>query len=133
MEHASQNVFGVHLYRVIVPVSDIEHAARVYSEVLGAPGTRVSSGRHYFDCGGTILACYDALADGDQQAPSANPEHVYLAVTDLEAAARRVRAAGFAMAGDGIAMQPWGERSFYCHDPFGNPLCFVDRETIFRG
>ena len=31
------------------------------------PGSRVSSGRHYFDCGGTILACYDALADGDAE------------------------------------------------------------------
>jgi hypothetical protein len=28
---------------------------------------RVSGGRHYFDCGGAILACYDALADGDPE------------------------------------------------------------------
>lgn len=30
-----------------------------------------------------------------------------------------------------IARRPWGERSFYMHDPFGNPLCFVDEKTTF--
>jgi len=30
-------------------------------------------------------------------------------------------------------VRPWGERSFYAHDPFGNPLCFVDATTIFTG
>ena len=51
-----------HLFRVILPVSDIDAAASFYARALGMPGTRVSGGRHYFDCGGTILACYDALA-----------------------------------------------------------------------
>jgi hypothetical protein len=32
-----------------------------------------------------------------------------------------------------IAMRPWGERSFYMADPFGNPLCFVDERTLFTG
>jgi len=32
-----------------------------------------------------------------------------------------------------IARRPWGERSFYLHDPFGNPLCFVDAASIFKG
>ena len=27
----------------------------------------------------------------------------------------------------------WGERSFYVRDPFGNPLCFVDADTLFTG
>ena len=30
-----------------------------------------------------------------------------------------------------VAVQPWGERSFYCADPFGNKLCFVDSATLF--
>jgi len=29
--------------------------------------------------------------------------------------------------------RPWGERSFYAVDPFGNPLCFVDQKTLFTG
>ena len=46
------------LFRVILPVSDIDRAARFYGAVLGLEGVRVSNGRHYFDCGGTILACF---------------------------------------------------------------------------
>ena len=32
-----------------------------------------------------------------------------------------------------IVTRPWGERSFYVQDPFGNKLCFVDRSTMFTG
>ena len=32
-----------------------------------------------------------------------------------------------------IARRPWGERSFYLQDPFGNPLCVVDAGSIFTG
>jgi hypothetical protein len=28
---------------------------------------------------------------------------------------------------------PWGERSFYAEDPWGNPLCFVEEGTFYRG
>jgi predicted enzyme related to lactoylglutathione lyase len=74
-----------HLFRVILPVGDIEHAAKFYSAVLGSDGRRVSPGRHYCDCEGTIFACYDPEADGDGYAARPNPEPLYLAVTDLEA------------------------------------------------
>ncbi|MGI8712659.1 MAG: DUF6022 family protein [Solirubrobacteraceae bacterium] len=34
--------------------------------VPSAPiGKRVTSGRHYFDCDGVLLACWDSIADGD--------------------------------------------------------------------
>jgi hypothetical protein len=32
-----------------------------------------------------------------------------------------------------IALRPWGELSFYVWDPFGNPLCFVSRDSAFTG
>jgi hypothetical protein len=32
-----------------------------------------------------------------------------------------------------IVKRPWGERSFYAHDPWGNGLCFVDENTLFTG
>jgi len=32
-----------------------------------------------------------------------------------------------------IVTRPWGERSFYCDDPWGNGLCFVDEKTLFTG
>ncbi len=47
------------LFRVILPVSDLDRAVTFYRAILGIPGQRVSDGRHYFDCDGTILACFD--------------------------------------------------------------------------
>lgn len=131
-----------HLYRVIVPVSDIEQAARFYAAVLGTPGRRVSPGRHYLECEGTILACFDPRADGDGRAAKPNPEPLYFAVSDLVATYDACRAAGARFAegappGVGplgqIARRPWGEESFYASDPFGNPVCFVARASVFTG
>lgn len=131
-----------HLFRVIVPVGDIERASVFYGRVLGVEGQRVSPGRHYFDCEGTILACYDPRADGDGYDPRPLPEPVYLAVDDLEKTYASAVAAGASLSAEvvpdvgplgRIAVRPWGERSFYAADPFGNPLCFVGRDTVFTG
>jgi predicted enzyme related to lactoylglutathione lyase len=120
------------LFRVILPVSDIAAAASFYARLLEVPGTRVSSGRHYFDCGGTILACYDALADGDPEPVGPNPQHLYFSVDDLDAAHARAEEAGCCEL-TGIEVRPWGERSFYARDPFENPICFVHSQTLFTG
>ena len=124
---------GSSLYRVLLPVSDIEAAQAFYAAVLEIPGERVSPGRHYFDCGGTILACFDPRADGDGYDARPNPENFYIAVDDLEAVLARVKDAGGATIDDPIATRPWGERCFYIKDPFGNPICFVDEKTLFTG
>lgn len=130
------------LFRVILPVSDIERAARFYETVLGRSGKRVSPGRHYFDCEGVVLACYDPRQDGDGYEATPIPESVYLAVDDLEATFRSAMEAGASFSSDvvpevgplgEIAERPWGERSFYASDPFGNPLCFVSRDSVFLG
>jgi catechol 2,3-dioxygenase-like lactoylglutathione lyase family enzyme len=63
------------LFRVIVPVPDIDAAARFYETLLRLPGKQ----------------------------------------------------------DDPIAVQPWGERSFYLRDPYGNRLCMVDQRTLFTG
>lgn len=120
------------LYRVILPVGAIEDAVRFYTRILGQPGERVSPGRHYFDCG-AILACYDPRADGDGFDARPNPDHVYLAVDDLESAFELARTAGPEWIEKEIETRPWGERSFYLKDPFGNPLCFVQAGTEFTG
>jgi uncharacterized glyoxalase superfamily protein PhnB len=87
-----------------------------------------------------ILACFDPRADGDPWDASPNPDLVYLAVDDLETYYQRAEAAGASRMERGlspaefaIATQPWGERSFYSADPFGNKLCFVDESTLFTG
>lgn len=129
------------LFRVIVPVAELDQATRFYASVLGTAGLRVSPGRHYFDCGGVILACFSARQDGDEVDPRPNPDHLYFAVDDLEATYESCKTAGAKFApgevhGDPagrIAKRPWGERSFYIHDPFGNPVCFVDSATIYTG
>jgi predicted enzyme related to lactoylglutathione lyase len=119
------------IFRVIIPVNDIERAASFYAMLLDAEGERVSENRHYFDCGGVVLACVDPTRGGRAFTP--NPDHVYLAVADLEASYERARRAGCNWLEDAIATRDWGERSFYLRDPFDNPLCIVDETTLFTG
>jgi uncharacterized glyoxalase superfamily protein PhnB len=107
-----------------------------YGQLLDAPGQRVSPGRHYFDCGGTILACYDPAADGDPLNGDSHPhpnQYLYFAVADIEATFNRAKAAGCRELDEEIERMPWGERLFYAKDPFGNPICFVDEDTLFTG
>jgi catechol 2,3-dioxygenase-like lactoylglutathione lyase family enzyme len=121
------------IFRVILPVADIEQATHFYRELLGAPGRRISTGRHYFDCDGVVLACFDPRADGDDFDAQPNPDHLYLAVPDLDAAFERARRLNCREIEPKIAVRPWGERSFYFKDPFGNPLSIVDERTVFTG
>ncbi|MEK6644981.1 MAG: VOC family protein [Planctomycetota bacterium] len=129
------------LFRIILPVSDIDRAARFYAAILDQPGMRISDGRHYFDCGGVILACFDPKADGDGYAPTPNPEWLYFSVDNIEKTYDACKTAGASFCKDAvhgaasgdIVTRPWGERSFYVHDPFGNKICFVDAATVYRG
>lgn len=124
------------LYRVILPVTDIESSAEFYAALFELPGERVSPGRHYFDLGGTILAVYDPVADGDELGEGwrHHPnQYIYLGVDDLDGALERARDLGAVLVGDGIESMPWGERLFYARDPSGNPICLVDDKTLFTG
>ena len=51
---------------------------------------------------------------------------------ELDAVYSRAVDAGAAVVSE-IETRPWGERSFYCLDPDGNRLCFVDESTLFLG
>lgn len=127
---------GVRIFRVIVPVNDIDAAAEFYATLLDKAGERVTSGRHYFDCDGVLLACWDALADGDPAFPGPNAGHVYLSTSEpLEGVRQRALDAGATpdpQYGE-IARQRWGERSFYARDPWGNPFSVVEFGTEFHG
>jgi hypothetical protein len=87
------------------------------------------------------LAVYCPKADGDDRTPYANFDHVYFATEELESLhsrAAELRCLSTAVGDGGLPMgeivkRPWGERSFYAKDPLGNPLCFVDRATLFTG
>lgn len=127
------------IFRVILPVSNIDEAAAFYAKLLDDDtGKRVAPYRHYFACGPVVLALVDPQSDGLPVRP--NVEHLYFSVDDLDAVHARARELGClskvdvhgAPAGQ-IGVRPWGERSFYADDPFGNPLCFVERGTEFMG
>lgn len=123
------------LYRVILPVSDIELTARFYAHVFETEGERVSPGRHYFDCGGVILACYDPVADGDSLGKGwvhHESQYLYFSVPDLEAVRDRIERAGGTNLTE-IEDMPWGERIFYALDPTGGRISFVDESTAFTG
>lgn len=120
----------MHLYRVVLPVGDIERATAFYRALLGMPGTRVSNGQHSFNCEGTVLTVRDPRADGLRASDGPNHQLVYLAVDDLE----HLHAHAFYVPGGivdpSIDTLASGERCFQIRDPFGNPLCFVDRATV---
>lgn len=126
------------LFRIILQVSDLDRGAEFYATLLGTEGRRIRGARHYFDCGPMILAIVDPTVGGETATP--NPDYIYFSVEEIEAVHERARSLGcLAMgevhdAGAGeIVVRPWGERSFYARDPFGNGLCFVDHETLFTG
>jgi catechol 2,3-dioxygenase-like lactoylglutathione lyase family enzyme len=112
------------LFRVILPVLNIEVATSFYAELLGMPGDRVSPGRHYFSCGDTILACHDALADGDPARVGPNPQAFYFSVDDPEAIHERVRRIGLSRA-------DLGASAASTRTTVGDSICFVDSKTFF--
>lgn len=127
------------LYRIILQVDDLDKAEEFYGKLLGDRGRRIPrAGRHYIDCGPVILALVDVTAEGIQPRPL--PDNIYFSVGDLEAFHVRAKELNCLSnedihgdsAGD-IVKRSWGERSFYIHDPWGNPLCFVDENTLFTG
>ncbi|HEY4228788.1 MAG TPA: VOC family protein [Thermoanaerobaculia bacterium] len=126
------------IFRVSLEVADSKKANRFYSKLLGIEGRLVGGGRVYFDCGPVILALVDVA--GGKKKPKPMPQDVYFAVPDVgacHARARKLRCLSKevvhgAPAG-ALVERPWGERSFYAEDPFGNGLCFVDERTLFTG
>lgn len=113
-----------------MPVPDLEQGVSFYQQLLGQQGEAVSSDRHYFDCDGLILAVLLPEAEGRDF--RANPEWTYLAFEDVEFALATARRLGAVVQSE-IETHPWGERSAYMLDPFGNPLCFVQAGSEFTG
>jgi hypothetical protein len=73
-------------------------------------------------------------------APHLVPKALYFAVDDLDEIHQRATTLGclsdesvHGTPGGKPLVRPWGERSFYCNDPWGNPLCFLQAGTIYHG
>ena len=124
------------LFRVTLEVADLERATQLYAALFGLDGQRYPGARHYFDCGGVIVAVLDVSRGG--MPPTPGPKSLYFAVDDVNAV--HVRAAKLGVlapyqvhgepAGD-VITRPWGERSFYVVDPWGNDLCFCENGTLY--
>jgi catechol 2,3-dioxygenase-like lactoylglutathione lyase family enzyme len=124
------------IFRVTIEVASIDEAAAFYAELLGTAGQRHPGSRHYFDCGGVILSVLDPTAGG--LTPTPGPKSLYLAVADLDAVHARAKGldalAPYKVHGEPAGearRRPWGERSFYVSDPWGNDLCFVEEGTLY--
>jgi predicted enzyme related to lactoylglutathione lyase len=124
------------LFRITLEVGDLAKASEFYARLFNDPGQGHPGARHYFNCGGVIVAVLDPSRGG--LAPQPNAKSLYFAVDDLEAVYERAKALDAlapyqvhgAPAGE-IVDRPWGERSFYVVDPWGNDLCFVEEGTLY--
>jgi catechol 2,3-dioxygenase-like lactoylglutathione lyase family enzyme len=122
------------LFRINVEVGDIDRAAIFYSALLGLEARPQMGARVYLNAGAVTLQVV--------QVPAPHPaaKALYVAVGDLDALHARATALG-CLSSDNVhgtpagqpVVRPWGERSFYADDPWGNPLCFVDEGTIYAG
>lgn len=124
------------LFRVTLEVGNLEQGAAFYATLMNTPGQRHPGARHYFNCGGVVLAVLDPTQGG--LTPTPGPKSLYFAARDLDAVherATRLNAlAPYEVHGEpagAVLQRPWGERSFYVVDPWGNDLCFVEDGTLY--
>ena len=124
------------VFRVTLEVGDLDRAAELYAELFDDAGERHPGARHYFDCGGVTVALLDVSRGGMQPRPG--PKSLYLAVDDVDAVHGRAARLGVLApydvhgepAGE-VVNRPWGERSFFVVDPWGNDLCFCESGSLY--
>jgi predicted enzyme related to lactoylglutathione lyase len=124
-------------FRLNVEVGNLDQAINFYSTLLGVQGRKQPGARSYFECGPVTLSVIDVSSMGS---PHTAAKALYFTVKNLEAAFERAKELGCLSQesvhdapGGGIVVRPWGERSFYAEDPWGNPLCFVEEGTVYTG
>jgi catechol 2,3-dioxygenase-like lactoylglutathione lyase family enzyme len=121
----------VRVFRIAIPASRIDRSRAFYEQLLALDVDDTVPSRLYFHCGDVILALIDWSVEGRADLHP-TPDNVYLATDELDAVYERAAAAGARIVSP-IEQRAWGERSFYCLDPDGNQLCFVDDTTLFLG
>jgi catechol 2,3-dioxygenase-like lactoylglutathione lyase family enzyme len=126
------------LSRLVLHVGNLKKATRFYSDLLGTEGRAVGGGRVYFDCGPVILALLDPAQGG--MVPRPIPDTIYFTVQDIEKIFERAQELECLNSDEvhgepagKIIERPWGERSFYAEDEWGNGLCFAEEKTFFKG
>ena len=124
-------------FRMNIEVGDLDAAIGFYTKLLNIQGRKQPGARVYFEAGPVTLQVVDVSSAGK---PHPAAKALYFTVKDLDAAFTRAKGLGCLSResvhdapGGGIVVRPWGERSFYAEDPWGNGLCFVDEGTLFTG
>lgn len=122
------------LFRLNIEVGDADAAAAFYGALFDDAPRPQPGSRIYLGAGSVTLQIVAVPA------PHPAAKALYFAVSDLDAVHGRAEQLDCLSAGDvhgtpagQPVVRPWGERSFYCDDPWGNPLCFVDAGTIYAG
>ena len=122
------------LFRLNLEVGDADAAAAFYGTLFDA-APRPQPGSRVYVAAGPVTLQVVAVPD-----PQPAAKALSFAVADLDAVHARAASLGCLAAGEvhgtpagRPVVRPWGERSFYCDDPWGNPLCFVDEGTIYAG
>jgi catechol 2,3-dioxygenase-like lactoylglutathione lyase family enzyme len=124
-------------FRLNIEVGDLKSAISFYTKLLGIKGRKQAGSRCYFECGPVTLQVLDVSSE---RQPHTAAKALYFTVKELEAIFERGRALRCLSRedvhdapGGGIVVRPWGERTFYAEDPWGNPLCFVEQGTVYTG
>jgi catechol-2,3-dioxygenase len=125
------------LFRINVEVGDLDEASKFYEKLLGLVGCKQAGSRCYFTCGPVTLQVVDVSS---VRTPHPAAKALYFVVKDLDSIFNRAKSLRCLSQGDvhgsaggTIAVQPWGERSFYAEDRWHNPLCFVEAGTVYSG
>ena len=122
------------LFRLNLEVGNVDSAAAFYGTLFDCAPRPQPGARIYLEAGHVTLQIV--------QLPEPHPaaKALYFAVADLDAVHARAAGLDCLAAGDvhgtpagQPVVRPWGERSFYADDPWGNPLCFVAGDTIYAG
>jgi hypothetical protein len=121
-------------FRLNLEVGNLDSAAEGYGQLLAQPARRQPGARVYLDAGPVTLQVVQV------EKPHPAAKALYFTVNDIEATFARAQALGWLSRekvhgepGGAVVVRPWGERSFYAEDPWGNPLCFVEAGTVYRG
>lgn len=125
---------ALQLFRLNIEVGELAAARQFYGTLLGAETRGQAGNRFYINAGPVAIQVVGVPS------PHTAAKALYFRTADLDAVHERAAALGalsreavHGLEGGDISVKPWGERSFYANDPWGNPLCFVEAGTEYAG
>lgn len=122
------------LFRLNLEVGDLASAQHFYETLLATQGRGQAGNRFYINAGPVAFQVVGVAS------PHPAAKALYFTTKDLDGVHARAASLNalstemvHGLTGGDISVKPWGERSFYVNDPWGNPLCFVEAGTAYAG